>query len=154
MFSFNLNINPLKIFTMETKKLYVASSICATVLAAVVIVLTVLNIQAVFDGSYQTVWTAWWRNWVASVAAVTCMFAITTSAQRRWLRIKLVGMAGVLGMVAFAFFGLAMVVFSFKEGAFARGILQAWVTFIATFVIFLVTAYLNRTQAEQSEPNA
>ena len=138
---------------MKTKK-FVASGVVAFALAAVVFMLTVQNVAAVFDGSYANVWTAWCSNWVAAVMAVAGMFAVTTSAQRRWLRVKLVGMAGILGMAAFAFFGLAVVAYSFKHGAYGQGIFQGWITVIGAFVVFLLTAYLNRTQNEQAETEA
>lgn len=137
---------------MKTK--FFASGAIAFALAAVVCMLTVQNIMAVFDGSYANVWTAWCSNWAVAVMAVAGMFAVTTSAQRRWLRIKLVGMAGILGIAAFAFFGLAVVVYSFKHGAYGQGIFQGWITFVGAFVVFLVTAYLNRTQNEQAETEA
>lgn len=138
---------------MKTKK-FVASGVVAFALAAVVFMLTVQNVAAVFDGSYANVWTAWCSNWAVAVMAVAGMFAVTTSAQRRWLKVKLVGMAGILGMAAFAFFGLAVVAYSFKHGAYGQGIFQGWITVIGAFVVFLLTAYLNRTQNEQAETEA
>lgn len=130
---------------MRTKKLRVVSNLCAVALAAIVIGVTYQNISMVFDGSYHDVWMAWCRNWAVAVLAVVGMFAVTTSAQRRWFRIKLVGAAGILGMAAFAFFGLAIVIYSFENGAYGKGIFQAWITMVGGFVVFIITSYINRT---------
>ena len=130
---------------MGTKVLRGVSNICAAVLATVVVCITVQNISAVFDGSYHDVWQAWCRNWAVAVLAIAGMFVVTSSAQRRWFRIKLVGAAGLLGMAAFAFFGLAIVIYSFENGAYGKGIFQAWATIVGAAAILFVTAYINRT---------
>lgn len=130
---------------MRTKVLRGVSNLCAAVLATVVVCVTVQNICMVFDGSYHDVWQAWCRNWAVAVLAIAGMFAITSSAQRRWFRIKLVGTAGLLGMLAFAFFGLAIVMYSFEVGSYGKGLLQAWATTVGAFAILFVTAYINRT---------
>lgn len=130
---------------MRTKKLRVVSNLCAVALAAIVIGVTYQNISMVFDGSYHDVWMAWCRNWAVAVLAVIGMFAVTTSAQRRWFRIKLVGAAGILGVAAFAFFGLAIVVYSFETGSYGKGLIQAWASIVGVFAILMITSYINRT---------
>ena len=130
---------------MGTKKLRVVSNLCAAVLAAIVIGVTYQNIGMVFDGSYHDVLQAWCRNWAVAVLAIAGMFVVTTSVQRRWLRIKLVSTSGLLGMLAFAFFGLAIVMYSFEVGSYGKGLIQAWATIIGAFAILMITSYINRT---------
>ena len=50
-----------------------------------------------------------------------------------------------LGMIAFAFFGLVMVIYSFEVGAYGKGIFQGWATIIGAFAILMITSYINRT---------
>lgn len=130
---------------MGTKVLRGVSNICVAVLATVVVCITVQNISAVFDGSYHDVLQAWCRNWAVAVLAIAGMFVVTTSVQRRWLRIKLVSTSGLLGMLAFAFFGLAIVMYSFEVGSYGKGLIQAWATIVGAFAILMITSYINRT---------
>lgn len=130
---------------MGTKVLRGVSNICVAVLATVVVCITVQNISAVFDGSYHDVLQAWCRNWAVAVLAIAGMFVVTTSVQRRWLRIKLVTTSGLLGMIAFAFFGLVMVIYSFEVGAYGKGLFQGWATIVGAFAILMITSYINKT---------
>ncbi len=136
---------------MGTKKLKAVSNVCAAALAVIVIVLTVQNVISVFDGSYQDVKMAWYSNWVVGVAAVVGMFAVTSSVQRRWLRIKLIGTAGILGIVAFIFFGLAVVVSSIESGNYGPAFFQGWSSVIGVFIILFLTSYINRCVRREND---
>ena len=103
------------------------SNFCATVLAAVVIVLTAkafVSVMYAFAASprdagelYETAFGAWCGNWLVTVIAIAALAAFTA---RKDLKARIVSYGGILGMLASVFFGCVIIAAALYDGAYLR----------------------------------
>lgn len=131
---------------METKIVKFVSNFCATVLAAVVIVLTAkafVSVMYAFAASprdagelYETAFGAWCGNWLVTVIAIVALAAFTA---RKDLKARIVSYGGILGMLASVFFGCVIIAAALYDGAYFKALGLAWFSCLVWFAFLIVT---------------
>ena len=104
------------------------SNFCATVLAAVVIVLTAkafVSVMYAFAASPGTP-----ENFMKRLSAFTA---------RKDLKARIVSYGGILGMLASVFFGCVIIAAALYDGAYFKALGLAWFSCLVWFAFLIVT---------------